>query len=334
MFDVDGDGRKDLVTDQLWYRAPEFTPTEIRAPEAYDPAARYSQCSAAYGEDLDGDGDTDLLVAPFPTDPMYWYENPRGTGHWTPHLVAPALSAGVETPIYADLFGDGRRVLVMGVEPSLELAWFAPAADRAAPWTRHAISAPGFVGAAHFAHGLGAGDVDGDGRLDVVTSVGWFQQTASRDAWTFHPFVFGPAECAAFFVRDLDGDGMADVVCPHPHGYGLAWWQQLPSGAFRERVVDASISQMHALAPFDLDGDGVPELVTGKTRYAHTYDPGAEDASRLVFYALGRGGALVRHDVDDASGVGRQIAVGDVDGDGKADIAVANKNGLFLFTQR
>jgi hypothetical protein len=133
---------------------------------------------------------------------------------------------------------------------------------------------------------------------------------------------------------DVDGDRVADVVCPHPHTYGLSWWKQRPDGSFVENVADRSISQMHALELSDLDGDGKPELVSGKTRYAHTFDPGAGDPSMLVYYALSPSGALARHDIDDASGVGRQFVVGDVDRDGKPDIVVSNKNGLFFFQGR
>jgi hypothetical protein len=335
VFDVDHDGHADVVTDQFWYRAPDFTPVEIRTPETYDPAARYSLCSAAYGDDLDGDGFTDLLVVPFPTDPMYWYKNPRGaTGHWESHVIAPALSAGMETPIYADLFGDGHRVLVMGIEPELVLAWFAPAADPNALWVRHPISPPGFARAYHFAHGLGADDVDGDGRRDVLTDAGWFQQTADRDTWIFHAFAFGADECSSMYARDLDGDGLADIICPHPHSYGVHWWKQEQGGSFTEKVIDDSISQVHALDLVDLDGDGTPELVGGKTKFAHTYDPGANDPSLLVYWKIGAGGTFERHDIDAASGVGRGFPVVDIDGDGRNDIAVSNKNGLFVFLQQ
>lgn len=329
VFDVDGDGQLDVVTDQFWYAGPELTPHEIRDPESYDPVARYSQCSAAFGDDIDGDGWTDLVVAPFPTDAAFWYQNPHGPGHWPRHEIARPLSAGVETQIYVDLFGDGHRELVMGIEPDLVLAWFAPGPDPTASWQVHPISAPGFPGAGHFEHGLGLGDVDGDGRPDVLTASGWFQQTADREVWPFHAFSFGAAECSSMFARDLDGDGRADVICPHPHDYGVHWWQQRADGSFVEHVIDDSISQMHAAVVADLDGDGIPELVTGKTHYAHTYDPGAEDPSLLVAYRLD--GGFERTVIDTASGVGRGFTVTDVDHDGLPDIVTSNKNGLFVF---
>ncbi|HUJ61432.1 MAG TPA: VCBS repeat-containing protein [Kofleriaceae bacterium] len=331
VFDVDRDGRLDVVTDQFWYSGADFTPHEIRTPEVYDPVARYSMCDSAWGDDLDGDGWTDLVVAPFPTDAAYWYRNPGDDEHWTPYMIAPILSAGMETQIYVDLFGDGHRELVMGVEPQFELAYFTPGPDPTQLWDLHPISAPGFAAAGHFNHGLGAGDVDGDGKLDVLTSAGWFQQTDDREVWIPHAFSFGALECSSMFARDLDGDGLTDVICPHPHDYGIDWWQQQPDGSFVDHQIDDSISQMHSAVLADLDGDGVPELVSGKTKFAHTYDPGADDPSLLVYYELP---SLERHVIDDDSGVGRGFTVTDLDGDGRNDIVISNKNGLFVFDQR
>jgi hypothetical protein len=333
VFDVDRDGQNDLVTDQFWYRGPDFTPTEIRVPETYDVAV-YSRSVGAWGEDIDGDGWTDLVVAPFPTDEMYWYRNPEAApGHWERFVVAPALSAGMESPIYADLFGDGRRVMVMGDEPNGILAWFAPGADPRALWEKHPISAPGF-GAYRFAHGLGAGDVNGDGLTDVMTSAGWFEQL-TPDAWTYHPFAFGPDPCSTMHAIDLDGDARNDILCGHPHSYGLVWWQQQADGTFVQQSIDDTISQLHASVLADLDGDGAPEIVTGKTWYAHiTGDPGLDDPPELVYYTIAPGPVFERHDIDADSGVGRTMTVEDVDRDGQLDVVVANKKGLFVFRQR
>ena len=296
--------------------------------------------------DVDGDGFKDIVVAPHPGDPMYWYENPRGANtHWASHEITPAGVAGLETPIVVDVFGDGRPRLVMSDAVEQSLGWYEPPADPRQPWTQMSISGPRFPGAGLFVHGIGLGDVDGDGKLDVLTGYGWYQQTSVHGTWVSHPFSFGPNLCSRMFAYDVDGDGLADVLCGNPHDYGLHYWKQAraTNGAdltFTEYPIDDSISQLHALRLDDLDGDGVPEIITGKRWLAHTQirDPGDADPAVLTFFKLRRrvGGAVTfeRHDVDEDSGVGTQFAVGDVDGDRKADIVTSNKKGLFLFHQR
>src|SRR5208282_5074246 len=115
--DVNSDGKVDILAGDVWYEAPNWTMHEIRKPGDYgDGAKGYSQSFECWAEDINGDGWPDLIVVGFPGAPCHWYENPRGQpGLWKEHLIWK--SACNETPQYADLFGTGKRVLVMGAQP-------------------------------------------------------------------------------------------------------------------------------------------------------------------------------------------------------------------------
>ena len=364
VFDVDRDGHLDIVDDQTWYAGPDFTQQhEIAPPQSIDPTAGFMHGFGIYPQDVDGDGWVDAIVVPHHGEAMYWLKNPRGVeGDWTQYLIAPTGVAGAEYGVVVDLFADGTPVLVMGDSLQLVLGWYAPGSDPTMPWVAHAISAAGFPGAGLAHHGIGAGDVNGDGLLDVLTPVAWFQQTADRGVWIAHPFAASlwPAvdasqppidpslACSRMWTYDVDGDGWADVLCTRPHNFGVSWLQQLaPDGAadpsFVVHSVDTTtVSQMHALELVDLDGDGVPELITGKRWYADLppdADPGGNDPALLVYYTMRRADAgsevaFEEHTIDDDSGIGAQFTVTDIDGDGRPDIVVQNKKGLYYFLQR
>jgi hypothetical protein len=292
---------------------------------------------------------------------MVWYENPKGSDvHWPAHTIAAAATFAMEYGIVVDLFGDGRPVALMGDAQSLVVAWYVPGPDPTQPWVEHPISPTGFPGAADAHHGMGAGDIDGDGKLDVLTPVAWFQQTADRDVWIEHPLspslwpsptpaapLTDPSRaCSRMWAYDVNCDGLADILCTRPHDYGVYWIEQVSASGdagptFVSHTVDTTTtSEMHALMLADLDGDGVPELVTGKRWYAELPpdpDAGGDQPPLLIYYAMRRttGGAVFdEHTLDDASGVGAQFSVQDIDGDGKPDIVVENKTGLHYFLQR
>jgi hypothetical protein len=330
VLDVDRDGQADIVTDQFWYAGPDLQPREIRAPATYDINA-YSENFGTLSRDVDGDGYDDIVIIPFPTGTLAWYRNPRGAAvPWERFVIGGSM--GLESPILADLFGTGRPVVLASDSSTRVLGWYEPPADPTKPWPLHPISGPDFPGAGGAVHGIGAGDMDGDGDLDVVTTYAWFEQSGQQ--WIQHDVQLDANRCSEMQVLDADGDGRADVFCPVPHDYGFSWFRQEADGQFTKIPIDMSISQMHALVAADLDGDGAPELVSGKRFWSHDNDPGATDPAMLVVYKLRRDAGQVsfdRLDIDNDSGISTQFAAKDVNGDGHLDIVVSSKKGLHFF---
>ncbi|MCS6852552.1 MAG: VCBS repeat-containing protein [Gemmataceae bacterium] len=356
--DVNRDGKTDILVGDVWYEAPTWRVHRIRPGKddyRQGDANVYSRCFNCWADDINADGWPDLIVVSFPGEACHWYENPRGQpGDWKQHEIWH--SACNETPLYADLFGTGRRVLVMGWQPKGKLregqmAWFAPGPDPTQPWQMHPISEPSrpgqpVPGTFRYDHGLGIGDLNGDGRNDVIVTAGWWEQPARDEGkpWTFHPANLGEP-CADMFTYDLDGDGLADVISSSAHNYGIWWHQQRRSPAGQVTFVKHTLfpklfSQSHALHCVDINGDGLKDLVTGKRWWAHgpKGDVAPNDPAVLYWFEATKGSdgmvRFVPHLIDDDSGIGTQFVVADFNGDRLPDVVISNKKGVFVFEQR
>jgi hypothetical protein len=351
--DLNRDGAPDIVAGPYWYEGPEFSRRhELYPPREFDPE-EYSDNFFAHVYDFNRDGWNDVLVIGFPGEEASWYENPRGTeGHWKRHLVYQGV--GNESPAWVDLTGDGRPEIVAVSDSSF--AYIQPDwSDPARPWTLHRITPRSSW--QKFTHGLGVGDLNGDGRMDLLEKDGWWEQPASLagdPVWRKHPASFGEGG-AQMFAYDVDGDGDSDVVTSlKAHGHGLAWFEQVKRGDTIEFVrhlimnekpeenrYGVAFSQVHALALEDMDGDGVRDIVTGKRYWAHGAHGDVDPSGTPVIYwfrTVRRGGAqgvdFIPHLIDDHSGVGVQVIVADVNGDGLLDVVTSNKKGTNVLLHR
>jgi hypothetical protein len=256
-----------------------------------------------------------------------------------------------ESPRFGDLTGDGQGELICMHQG--EMGYATPDADDPTnPWVFHAVTSGGKW--SKYTHGLGYGDVNGDGRADLFMKDGWWEQPASIDdvSWKPHPYRFAQRGGSQMFAYDVDGDGDNDIVTGlNAHGWGLSWFENMKGEdgqiTFRERrimgakaeesVHRVAFSQLHALSLVDVDGDGLKDIVTGKCYRAHDFrDPGSREPAVLYWFQLTRKNGkvdFVPHLIDDDSGVGRQLVTSDINGDGAVDIVIGNKKGTFAILQ-
>ena len=369
--DFNRDGARDVCAGRFIWLGPDFATRAAYTPERdnkegmnrtpYRADTGYSDYFEQFAHDFNGDGWPDVLVYGLPGTPASIFVNPGAAAQfaaemsWARHDIL-AVANG-ESPDLADVTGDGKPELLChtgGQFGFAEIDWKNPLA----PARFRAITAKtaGSEQAIHrYTHGYGAGDVNGDGRIDILTNGGWYEQPAdiSDDRlWPLHAANFGEGG-AQMHALDANGDGRTDIVTSiKAHSYGLSWFEQNADGTFTERAIlgraaadnanAAGFSQIHAVRIEDIDADGLPDIVAGKRRWAH--GPLGDDEPMappvLCWFKLVRdvsapGGArFVKHEIDNDSGVGTQFWTGTLADKAKPAIVTANKHGVFVFQQK
>lgn len=346
--DINGDDHRDIVYGPYWFAGPDFTIKHEIFPAKPQPTEGYANHFFSWIYDFDGDGANDVLTVGLPGSPAYVYQNPsRGQGAWKKHEVFDWVSN--ESPRLIDLVGDERPELVCTRDGFFGFAtvdWSQPFST----WKFHPISER--VTAVRFGHGLGIGDVNGDGRMDLLHAGGWYEQpeeNALDRRWKPHTVKFSQAYGGAeMYAYDVDGDGDNDVITSEAaHDFGLAWYEQTGPDQFQRHLIMGAhpsenrygvlFSELHSLNLQDIDGDGLKDIVTGKTYWSHHKQSPMWDAGAVVYwFKLVRGADGIDwlpYQAHGETGIGRQIAVADINGDGQLDIATGGMLGANLLLQ-
>lgn len=335
VFDVNNDGKLDIVCGGFWYEAPNWTKHKIcdlaLQGEYYDDFSTIPM-------DINGDGYLDFVTGGWWGQTLFWRENPKGQPvEWKTHNIDQVGS--IETTRGWDVDGDGELEIVPNT-PGNPLCVFKLIRDSAGKGTgqfkKYQISAE------PQGHGLGFGDVLGNGKGCFITPSGWWEPMGDplTGEWKFHQeWSFGSAS-VPMIAADVNGDGVNEIIVGQAHGYGLDYYTRKDNAdgtrTWTKHPIDPWFSQYHEMIWIDVDGDGENELVTGNRFRAHCgNEPGETDIVGLWYFKW-NGESFTKCVIDhgkkgEASGTGIYMWIGDIDGSGKLDIVAPGKEGLYLF---
>lgn len=343
--DINRDGKPDIVAGPYWYEGPEFTKAHaFFEPVLFPKEASPTDSMFSFVYDFNGDGWNDILkLGRVHKHQAMWFENPQGkSGRWKAHFAFHRVRG--ESPTLRDVDGDGKPELLnhdLKRWGFLRPRWKRPTQ----PWRFDPIGGTGDYN--QFYHGEGIGDLNNDGRIDLMINEAIYLQPRNPLLkWKHVPARFGEKGGAQMFAYDVDADGDRDVITSlNAHLWGLAWFENdglkftkhmIMGTREEEPKYGVAFSQPHALELADIDGDGLQDIVTGKRMWAHGPKGDVEPNAAPVVYwfQLKREDGNIRyipHQIDDQSGVGVQIWCADVTGDGRTDVMTASKLGAFLF---
>ncbi|MFC1693348.1 FG-GAP repeat domain-containing protein [Candidatus Latescibacterota bacterium] len=345
VLDVNGDGTLDITCGANWYEGPDWIKHE---------GFRDKDVVCEFPLDVNKDGRMDIVSGGWFENGICWYENPGKTGvKWkTTKIMTQKSTEGL---VVKDIDNDGDQDILINHwanEPDQQLTWLELLDDK--PEFRvHLLGNKGNT------HGGGVGDINGDGRKDIVTSAGWYEapQEPAEGEWIYHgefqlPVYPEQEASLGIIVFDINGDGLNDFIYGNGHGYGLFWVEQQRGGKWTTHTIEDSFGQFHTLVLADVDQNGIPDLVTGKRLRGHDgHDKSSFDPLFVFWYEI-NGGEFKRHVLyynhlpwyknmelkktppNYAIGGGTNITVKDLNKDGLVDIVCSGKSGLYLFLNR
>lgn len=331
VFDVDGDGKKDIVSGGYWYPGPAYNRRKVL--REVKKTGEYYDDFFTLPLDVNGDGRMDFVGGGWFGGTLFWYEN---TGNydqpWPEHTIA--VIGNLETARAWDVDGDGVKEIIPN---NLEKAFrfyrlnLDAQGKGKGSFTEHIIYKTQ-------GHGLGFGDLNMDGRPDFLLADGWLEAPAKplSGEWKWHPEYHFEKGSIPMLVVDLNKDGKNDFIVGNGHGYGLDWVEQAAGGKWIRHSIDAYNAQFHTMDWIDITGDKIPELLTGKRYRAHNDgDDGAFDDYGIYYYQWD--GTVFSKQVvafgplGIGKGTGNYFEVTDLNGDGLTDWVVAGKDGLTIF---
>lgn len=250
-------------TDVNWSSDPGevslgYSPVEHTVDGSFDGA------NSVYAQDVDGDGDMDVLGAAYLDDDITCWENDDGSGtSWTEHTIDGSFDRA--TSVYAqDVDGDGYMdVLGTASGDDDEITWWENVDGSGTSWTEHTLD-----GSFHGARSVYAEDVDGDGDMDVLGAAylddcitWWENDDGSGTSWTEHTVDGNFAGAWSVHAQDVNGDGDMDVLGAAWGDDDITWWENYDgSGTSWTEHTFVDFYGPQSVYAQDVDGDGYMDV--------------------------------------------------------------------------
>ena len=228
--DIDGDGDMDVLSASIydnkiaWYEnidgAGSFGPQRIIANDA-------SYAIFVSSGDIDGDGDMDVLAAPYYKDAIVWYENTDGLGTFS-KIAIPGVVEGPHSVFASDIDNDGNLDILSASDYDDKVSWFRNTDGSGTFSTPRTITS-----SADGACSVYAGDLDGDGDMDVISAssedgnITWYENYNIASGYFNYKYSIatGLDGACSVIADDFDGDGNLDVAMAAFFDNKVAWFK-------------------------------------------------------------------------------------------------------------
>jgi hypothetical protein len=275
----------------------------------------FNGARSIHSNDIDGDGDMDVLGAGDNADAINWWENADGLGTaWIEHPIDEAVIEA--RSVYSDdIDGDGDIDVLGGATWGFGIAWWENVDGFGTTWIEHNVD-PDFDGA----WGLYSADIDGDGDIDVLGAAWWDNDIAWWEnidglgtTWIKHTIEGEFRHAASVYADDINGDGDMDVLGAAWDDDEIAWWENVDGlgTTWVKHTVTPNFAGAISVHSNDIDGDGDTDVI------------GAAEILHAVYWwenVNGTGDTWVTHSIDTALDGASSVHSNDLDGDGDIDV--------------